>query len=286
MISKQNRYGFGAAVIAGSLIMSLAAVAAQDVREYIVGPNDVLAINVFDQPQLSSKYVVQADGTLTFPLLGRVKVGGLGIQQIENRMREGLADGYLKNPQVGVSVEQYRSQQVIITGEVRNPQTIEFTGSMTLMTALARAGSTTERAAAEAIVVRPPAGGAPVRDPAAIERAQQARDDNEVIQVDLDSLQTGTLSQNILLRGGDTVVVPKAASAFVSGHVVSPGEYPIRKNMTVRQLLAKAGGATERGSTGRMQVIRKVNDKDRTLDIELHDVVQPNDTIVVRERFF
>jgi polysaccharide export outer membrane protein len=272
-------------VLIGLLLAAVGVVAAQGTGQYIVGPNDVLVITVFDQPQLSGKYMVQADGTFTFPLLDRLKVGGLDVQQIEKEVRQRLADGFLKNPQVGVTVEQYRSQQVIIIGEVRSPQTLEFTGSMTLMTALARAGSTTERAALEALVVRPQAGGAPVRDPEAIERAKQTPD-AQVIRVDLEGLQSGALAENVVLRGGDTVFVPKAATVFVSGHVVTPGEYSIRKGMTVRQLLALAGGATDRGSTGRMQVIRKVGNEDRTLDIRLQDPVQPNDTIVVRERFF
>jgi polysaccharide export outer membrane protein len=252
------------AVSVALLFLLAGVVHAQSVKQYIVGPNDVLSINVFDHPQLTGKFMVQADGTFTFPLLGRVKVGGLDVQQIEDDVRKRLADGFLKNPQVGVTVEQYRSQQVIITGEVRNPQTLEFNGSLTLMTALARAGSITERAAPEALVMR----------------------DGKPIQVDLTGLQSGVLSSDVVLRGGDTVVVPKAAMAFVSGHVVSPGEYPIRKDMTVRQLLSLAGGPTDRGSTGRMQVIRKVGNEDKTLDIELQDPVQPNDTIVVRERFF
>jgi polysaccharide export outer membrane protein len=276
------------------LIGSLAAVAiaaAQEIkqspeaRQYIVGPDDVLAITVFGRDELSGKYMVQADGSFTFPLLNRVKVGGLGVQQIENDLRQRLADGFLKNPQVGVTVEQYRSQQVIIIGEVRNPQTLEFTGSMTLMTALARAGSITERAAPEAFIQRASAGAALVRDRADIERLQKAGDAG-IIQVDLEALTKGALSENVVLRGGDTVFVPKAATAFVSGHVVTPGEYPIRKGMTVRQILALAGGPTERGSTSRMQVIRQVGKEDKTLDIELQDQVQPNDTIVVRERFF
>jgi polysaccharide export outer membrane protein len=270
------------------LVLSAATVTAvaQAVNQYIVGPDDVLAINVFDQPQLTGKYTVQADGTVTFPLLAKpVKVGGLGTQDIEKSMRELLADGILRNPQVGVTVEQYRSQQVTIIGEVRTPQTLEFTGSMLLLTALARAGSTTERAAPEAIVVRATAAGMPVLDRAAAERLQQTNDSG-IIHVDLEGLQSGVLSANVVLRGGDTVFVPKAATAFVSGHVVSPGEYPVRKGMTVRQLLSLAGGSTERGSTGRMQVIRKVGKEEQTLDIKLQDPVQANDTIVVRERFF
>ena len=293
MIPKFNRGGMCASRACRWLVVAVLAVspataataAAQAVNQYIVGPDDVLAISVFDQPGLTGNYTVQADGTVTFPLIQTVKVGGLGMQDIEKRLRERLADGFLKNPQVGVTVERYRSQQIIIIGEVRNPQTLEFTGSMTLMTALARAGSTTERAASEALVVRSSADRAPVRDRAEAERLEQTGDPG-IIHVDLEGLQNGALSANVVLRGGDTVFVLKAASAFVSGHVVSPGEYAIRKGMTVRQLLALAGGPTERGSTGRMQVIRKVGAEERTLDIKLQDSVQPNDTIVVRERFF
>ena len=253
---------------------------------YIVGTNDLLAINVFEQPQLTGKYLVQADGTVTFPLLGRVKVGGLGMQEIENTVRERLAEGYLKNPQVSVTVEQYRSQQIIVIGEVRNPGQLEFTGPMTLISALARTGSTTEKAAFDALVIRPRAGGAPVLDRAGVERAQQKGGDTQIIQIDLEGLQSGALSQNLVLQGGDTVFVPKAATVFVSGQVVTPGEYAMRKGMTVRQVLAVAGGVTERGSDRRIQVIRKVDGKDQTLDIKLQDQVQAADTIVVRERFF
>jgi polysaccharide export outer membrane protein len=259
--------------------------AAQDPALYIVGPNDVLAITVFDQPQLTSKYLVQVDGTVTFPLLGRVKVGGLSMQEIENDVREHLAKGFLKNPQVGVTVDQYRSQQIFVMGEVRQPGTLEFTGAMTLIGALARVGSTTDRAGLEAMIIRPPAEAPPVLDRAAVERAQQTNE-SQVIRIDLQSLQNGALSKNAMLRGGDTVFVPRADTVFVSGHVTSAGEYTIRKGMTLRQVLALAGGVTDRGSTGRIQIIRKIDGQDRTVGAGLQDVVQPNDTIVVRERFF
>src|SRR5688500_11795721 len=87
--------------------------------EYVVGPNDILGITVYDQPQLSRTYSVQADGSLTFPLIGRVKVGGLSAPAIESELRQRLSQGFLKSPQVGVIVEQYRSQQIFVIGEVR-----------------------------------------------------------------------------------------------------------------------------------------------------------------------
>jgi polysaccharide export outer membrane protein len=260
------------------------AVSADEPSLYIVGPNDLLSVTVYNQPQLSGKYMVQPDGTFTFPLLGRLKVGGLSVQAIENDVRDRLANGYLKNPQVGVSVDQYRSQQVFVMGEVRQPGGFQFTGAMTVIEALARAGSTTEQAGLEALIVRQPAGAPPL-DAAALERAKASTDSN-VIHINLENLQNGVMSQNATLQGGDTIFVPRAELVFLSGLVNTPGAHPYRKGMTVRQALALAGGVNERGSTRRIQIVRKVDGQERTINTNLKDLVQPGDTIVVRERFF
>lgn len=251
---------------------------------YIVGPSDALSITVYDQPQLSGRYMVQPDGTLTFPLLGRVKVGGLAVQAIENEMRDRLTKGYLKNPQVAVSVESYRSQQIFVLGEVRAPGGFQFTGSMTLIEALAHAGSTTEQAGIEALIIHQ-GDGLAVPDAATLQRLQSSKEGN-VLRVNLDNLQTGTSSQNITLQAGDTIFVPRAELVYLSGLVNSPGAHPYRKGMTVRQALALAGGVNERGSTRRIQVIRTVDGQERTLTTNLQDFVLPGDTIVVRERLF
>jgi polysaccharide export outer membrane protein len=253
--------------------------------EYIVGPNDALTITVFDQPQLTGKYIVQADGTFTFPLLGRLQVGGLTLQAVENEVRDRLAKGYLKNPQVGVSVDEYRSQQIFVMGEVRSPGSLQFTGSMTLIEALARAGSTTERAGLEAVIVRAAREGAAPPDAATLARAETANDGN-VVRVNLETLQRGALTQNLMLRSGDTIFVPRAETVFVSGQVNRPGEYVIRPGMTVRQVLSLAGGVTDRGSTRRIQIIRQVDDKETTTSADLQERVRNGDTVLVRERFF
>src|SRR5262249_4401493 len=130
----------------------------------------VLAITVVDQPQVTGKYIVRADGTFTLPLIGRLQAGGLSVQAVEDDVRERLAKGYLKNPQVGVSVDQYRSQQIFVIGEVRQPGTLQFTGSMSVIEALARVGSTTERAGNEAIIVHSANGAASVADAAAVQK--------------------------------------------------------------------------------------------------------------------
>jgi polysaccharide export outer membrane protein len=253
--------------------------------DYVVGTNDGLMVTVFDQPQLTGRYVVQADGTFTFPLLGRLQVGGLTLQAVENQLRERLSKGYLKDPQVGVSVDQYRSQQIFVMGEVRSPGSLQFTGSMTLIEALARAGSTTDRAGLEAVIVRSPQEGSIPADAATLARAQASNDEN-VMHINLETLQRGALSQNVMLRSGDTIFVPRAETVFVSGQVNRPGEYVIRAGMTIRQVLSLAGGVTDRGSSRRIQIIRQVDGKETTVGGDLQDKVKNGDTVLVRERFF
>jgi polysaccharide export outer membrane protein len=238
---------------------------------------------VYNQPQLSGKFIVEADGTLAMPLLGRVAAGGMSVRAIEDKVRERLlAAGYLNDPKVSVAVDQYRSQQIFVMGEVKQPGSLQFTGSMTLIEALARAGSTTERAGMEAVIVHASSGsgsGAPAQNPSA--------PSGDTIRVNLQSLQSGGLSQNVLLRPGDTIFVPRAETVFVSGEVRTPGEYVIRTSgMTVRQALALAGGVSERGSSRRLQIIRLVDGKEEAISAGLQTPLKAGDTIVVHERFF
>jgi polysaccharide export outer membrane protein len=264
------------------IALQTAAPATTDPGLYVVGANDVLTVTVFNQPQLSGKFGVEADGTLAFPLLGRLAVGGLSIRAVEDEIRRRLAGGYVKDPHVSVTMEQYRSQQIFVMGEVQRPGSLQFTGAMTLIEALARAGSTTEKAGAEAVIVRSHAAdSAPPASPAAVEGANA-----DTIHVNLRSLQTGELTQNIALRPGDTVFVPRAETVFVLGQVRNAGEFVLRSGMTVRQVLALAGGMTERGSSRRVQIIRTVAGKEVTTDVNLQTKVQPGDTIMVRERLF
>ena len=76
---------------------------------------------MFDQADLGGKFTVEADGTFSFPLIGRITAGGLTLRSFEGELKTKLADGYFRNPQVTVAVEQYRSQRVFVMGEVRAP---------------------------------------------------------------------------------------------------------------------------------------------------------------------
>src|ERR1700689_983611 len=111
-------------------IVSPGVLAAQDatkapvVTDYVVGPQDVLTITSYDQADLSGKFAIEADGTFTYPMIGRVKAGGLTLRALEGAIKKQMQDGgYFKNPQITVSVDTYKSQRVFIVGEVRTPGT-------------------------------------------------------------------------------------------------------------------------------------------------------------------
>ncbi len=249
--------------------------------DYIVGPQDVLSITVWDQTELSGKYTVEADGSITFPLIGRVQAGGLTLHGIETELKRRLADGYFKNPQLSVSVDTYRSRRVFIVGEVRTPGTYTLTGDMSLIEALSRAGSTTPNASAEAVIVRAPEGKAASGPVMPGDSAGAA-----TLRVDLKELQSGT-GNNVALRDGDTIFVPRAETVYVTGQVKNPGAYALQaKETTVMQALSLAGGVTDRGSTSRIKVVRLVKGVKKEIAVKLSDLVQPGDTLVVPERYF
>jgi polysaccharide export outer membrane protein len=243
-------------------------------NDYIVGAQDVLSVTVFGEAELSGKYTVEQDGTFTFPQIGRVKAGGLTLRSLEQELKTKLADGYLKNPQVAVAIETYRSQRILVMGEVRSPGEYQLNGEMTLLAALARAGSTTPTAGHEATIVRPK------RNPEAGE------DPSDVIKIDLADLQAGNMALNMALQDGDTINVPKAQSVFVAGQVKNPGAYAVDPGTTVLQLLSLAGGLTDRGSDSRIRIQKTLNGKQVEMSAKLTDIVNPGDTIIVKERFF
>ena len=136
--------------------------------DYVVGSQDVLTVTVFGEPELTGKYTVEQDGTFTFPQIGRVKAGGMTLRGLEQDLKAKLADGFLRNPQVAVAIENYRSQRILVIGEVRTPGEYQLNGEMTLLSALARAGSTTPMAGREATIVRPRRNVKPGEEPSEI----------------------------------------------------------------------------------------------------------------------
>jgi len=153
---------------------------------------------------------------------------------------------------------------------------------MTLIEALARAGSTLPTSSGEVSVVRAAQGNG--GDAGPLVPGQEAT--TEVFRTSIQDLQSGSLSHNVDLRDGDTVFVPRAELIYVFGEVKNPGAYGVQKNTTVLQALSLAGGVTEHGAMNRIQVMRIVNGAKVEVRVKLTDVVRPEDTIIVPQRYF
>jgi polysaccharide biosynthesis/export protein len=271
-------------VVLGAVCLS-AHVSAQSlptsVTAYVVGPQDVLTITSYDQADLSGKFTLEADGTFTYPLIGRVNAGGLTLHALEDLLKKRLKDdGFFRKPQITVSVETYKSQKIFVVGEVRTPGSYPLSGDMNLVEAIARAGSTLPTASGEAIVVHPAQGASGPTLP-----NQDAAVKTE--RIDLRAMQNGALTAAVVLRDGDTIFVPRAESVYLFGQVKNPGAYTLQqKDTSVLQALSLAGGITDRGATTRIRIVRLVGAEKKELKVKLTDVVLPGDTVIVAERIF
>ena len=249
-----------------------------DRPDYVVGAQDVLKVAVFDEPQLSGTFRVDTDGSFTYPFVGRVKAVGQTLRNIEKELAQMLADGYVKNPQVSIEIEQYRSRSFFVVGEVRSPGRYPLVGEMTLIEALAQAGSTTATAGSELLILH-------ASDPRVSQQAEPgSTPPSRTTRVNLADLQSGRLGNSLTLREGDTIFVPRAERFFVTGHVRNPGAFSWERGMTVLQAMSLAGGLSDRGSNRGIKIVRIVEGERKELGVKLTDLVEPGDTVVVRQR--
>jgi polysaccharide export outer membrane protein len=291
--------------------------------DYEIGPGDVLSVVVIGQAQMTGSFPVDTEGMVNFPILGKVKASEHTTLELERKLTTLLADGILRRPQVTVSVAEYGSQRVFVTGEVQRPGRYPLKADRSLLALLGDVGALGPNVGHEVIVVRPPAASAGASGPAvplslteAPETATTPVDagkpeaqsegaapapaptplaapglpfvapGSDVFRVSLLELQSGNPERNITLRAGDTVYFPRASQVYVMGSVARPGPHRFQEGMTVLQALTLAGGVTERGSQGRTKVIRIVDGKKVEKRVKATDLVLPEDTLVVPEKFF
>jgi polysaccharide export outer membrane protein len=238
---------------------------------YVIGPQDQLSIIVSDEAELTGKYRVDGDGTISMPYLSRVPVSGLSLADAQDKITAMLKAGFIRNPQVRIEVDQFKARSVMVMGEVRTPGKIALPGtSVSLLEALALAGSPTQNASNEVLVMHPPKDG---RAP-------------DPISVNRKDLELGKAGRDITLQDGDIVNVPVAKRFYISGFVKNPGSLVLDPGTTVGQAIILAGGLTDRGSDRGVKIIRMQDGKAVEISVSKEDKVLPNDEIKVRSRFF
>lgn len=264
---------FRACVFTAFLALSAAFTAsAQTVSDYKLGPGDDVRIQVFQNPDLTVDTRVPDTGVISYPLIGKVTIGGLSVTGAQKAIADALQQGqFVKNPQVTITLGQVRGSQVAVLGQVNRPGRFPLENyNARPSDMLAAAGGVTPTGDDVAIVI-------------GTRNGKEFRETIDIpgLFINMDP------SKQITLQDGDTIYVHRAPVFYIYGEAQRPGPYRIERGMTIMQALAQGGGPTPRGSETRLRLTRK-NAKGVVEDItpRLSDPIQADDVIYVRESLF
>lgn len=204
-------------------------------RSYVLGTGDTISVVVAGNDDLARTVTVGADGRVALPLIGIVAVGGLTGSQLEARLTQ-LYRQYIRNPQVTVTIVQFRRIKVTLLGQVRGPGPHDLPYGATVLDAIGVAGGIVEGAAAG--------------------QAYVIRSQREILPVNIGEILAGNGRTNLVLQDGDVIVVPSSAPVYVLGEVARPGAYQMKDDMTLLDVLLQAGGLTDKASITDARLLR------------------------------
>jgi len=253
------------------------------IREYVIGPRDLLEIKVFELPEFDHTVRVSEDGSITLPLLGNVQIGGLTKDKAEEKL-SGLLEKYVKKAQVSIFIKEYQSSRVAIIGAVEKPGMYELVGRQTLLQMISQAGGFKDTAANEIYVLREGQDGTTAS-----------------ISIDLEELLiNGNQNLNIPVQPNDVINVPvdKLINIYVFGEVKQPGALQVKmsKKITLLQAIAQAGGLSENATKRGVTIKRRdKSGKEINITVNLNDIIkskkkdiplQEGDVVIVKQSIF
>jgi polysaccharide export outer membrane protein len=241
-------------------------------RDYVLGAGDVIRVSVYQNADLTLETRVAESGSISFPLLGQIKLGGLSVPKAEKVIADGLRNGnFVRQPQVSILVTQVRGNQASVLGMVNRPgrYPIELTG-MRLSELLATAGGIAT-------------GGSDLVTLSGMRDNRAFR-----VVIDLPNLFAASAKANDpVIINGDTLYVDRMPVVYIYGEVQRPGAMRLERDMTVIQGLATGGGLTQRGTEKGLRVHRRNADgKVEILQPGMNDGLKDGDVIYVRESLF
>ncbi len=241
-------------------------------NEYRLGTGDVVRISVFQNPDLTLEARVNESGTISYPLLGSVRLGGQTVAAAERLIADGLRSGnFVRSPQVTLLVVQVRGHQASVLGQVNRPGRYPLEAAdMRLTELLAMAGGVTT-GGADRIVLIGQRNGLPTR-----------------LEVDLPLLfAPGGAALDAAVANGDTLWVDRQPLVYIYGEVQRPGPMRLERNLTLMQALATGGGLTQRGTEKGIRVHRKAADGTvQVLETRMDETLREGDVVFVRESLF
>jgi polysaccharide biosynthesis/export protein len=265
--------GVVAALIFVALPVAMAA--AQD-ASYMIGPEDVLEVQVWDNKDLNQVVFVRPDGKTSLPLIGEIQAGGRTVQQLQDELVKHYSKT-VKVPSVTVIIREIKSRPVYFIGGFAKPGPLQLTrNDMTLLEATAMIGGVAPNGDAEkGFVLR--AG--------------------KKIPLDFSKLQKGDVTQNLKLEPFDSIVVPVADLVYVQGEVRAPGAVKFTNDLTLAKAITQVGGTTPLAAPGRVELLRSEGEKKVRMRIDLDKILRspednpdvklrPEDIIFVPQRLF
>jgi polysaccharide export outer membrane protein len=266
-----------AAWVRNFVLILLAALAlnvhAQDRQaDYLLAPGDIIRVTVFQNPDLTVETRVTENGTISYPLIGSVRVGGMTLPAAEQALAGALkTGGFLREPQVNIALLQNRGNQVSVLGQVNRPGRFPLETTNTRVSEmLAIAGGVT-------------ATGGDVATLTGTRNGKPFRREIDIAAVFL----SNKLQDDAIVAAGDVIYVHRQPLFYIYGEVQRPGSYRVERNMTVQQALAQGGGPTVRGTERWLRLHRRGPDgKVQVLRPTPQDAIEPEDIIYVRESIF
>jgi polysaccharide export outer membrane protein len=239
----------------------------QQQESLLIGPGDVLHVQVVDAPEMEQHVRVTDSGMIPLVGAGDVKVGGMTIAAAQAAIHEHLIEThYMNHPQVMVTVEQYATETVSVVGEVARPGAYPITTPRTVLDVLSFAGGITNVADRNILIQR-----------------HDSKDEAVAYFVSNDPKQA--VSTQVMVDPGDTVIVPKAGIVYILGDVNRPGGFAMANNqdhMTLLQALALAGGLQHSARQGHARLIREAEGKSHEEQLNLGEIQKgkrPNPTL-------
>lgn len=256
-----------------ALLMLLAACSAYaQAPEYHVGPGDNVRIVVFQNPELTLETRVTENGTISYPLVGILKIGGMPLAAAERVIAKALdAGSIVKQPQVTLQLLQNRGTQVSVLGSVQRPGRFPLETVNTRVSEMLAIAGGIAPGGADTVIVTGTRDGKPWRK-----------------EIDLPTMFLGNkLHDDVVVAGGDVIYVHRQPMYYIYGQVQRPGSYRLERGMTIRQALAQGGGPTERGTERGLVVYRRgEGGKLESLTPGLGDMVSQDDVLYVKDSVF
>lgn len=237
-------------------------------KEYKLGAGDAISIRASYAEEISATaYMIDSEGTINVPLLGKLKAGGKNIEELETEVTEQLKK-YVKSPQVIVNIVQFRSEPVFLVGAFRTPGIFPLQGRRTVIELLSSIGGLQPNASRRIKLTRRMAQG-PIPLPAAIEDKDAK---TSWVEIDLSgNMEVMRPEEDLVLQPFDVLKAATAEMIYISGEVARAGAFELheRQSLSVTQLLSMAGGVGPNAAPDKAKVLRAVMDTNRRAEIPL-----------------